>query len=1268
MADSERRTPPALWMLVLALFGVYTIPRASTTGPAPAASKSGAKTLEAGAPSGSKGQDEKDGEEGSIGQLLLDHFTPGGRRPPGGVGTPEALLRACAGPPEVRCLIATLADPVRSTSGYHFDEGLKAILQGVESRHYVLDRYWVPWLKDAGGRGDRAPSPRQQPDQAGLLVFRHDGPLRCGPKAKAPAPDRPLLLVFLVPESPTSGLNKAALAESLDWAEALDGRNRDSAWLGPPCTINILGPTFTGSRASLAQGLRTWLGRGSRWARPFEFDVVSGSASGIAGASLEEGVNDALAVGAGLPGKRLRYRTTVHHDAVVREAMYDFLNVRENQVALLYESNTGYGQSTAARGGDPDPVTKAVERNVHRYPFPQHVSRIRALYEKQDASGGSTAIFPASERLAPGSGEGSGPRDLIAPQTPEFTTPVDELVIDEILLDVERRGIRTVGISATDVRDVIFLASKIRRMIPDARVFTTQNDLVFTHPKWIADLRGMFVASTYPLVARNQSWSYPNEGDRRSVFFASDDAQGVYNATVLQLNGLCLRDEPDEPVHLVEYGSPFVPPDKARLRENAPPVWIGVVGNHGVYPLRVATAGARQGVADDIYKYQPEHEAARDDADPVDLFRPGLRPAWALLVLGLSAFGLTLAAVGCLQARWCRRPGVKEWRPDLARLAEFLNWSRAEHSTGQGAFRGPGPFLLAALLLTSLVYVMTALPLLRVSRIGFISLDPRHLPSALTLLALLVLAALATGTAVSAWVWWVTLGADAPADAGATPQATPEPSWVRHAAAWTRERPGPTLAAVVPAAFVVAFTSYKTAEVLSRLPADGLSPDQTAALLALYRSNALSSGVSPVFPLLFLGAAGLGWVYVNLKRRQLYEQATPTGPKKIPEPQPTDPPDKQVWQEILRDRREFEEATESPWGLLVRHPVALALTLAFGAYLLWNPVVRTGDVRTVDDVAYLRCLTVLFAIVFMALACTALQLALMWGMIRALLHGVAQLPLVRAMDRLPARAVRWLYNPTASDVDRFEMVRRQAQALAAKSTESVLQELDACGIRPDPGEWDKLMKNLAALGRSGGDDPLRLLRTTLSQYWRSQAVTAAFAEAPDPSTGKTGGEGEFEGLRGIAMALSGSERPRPRPKAELPEWVQAAEDLVALISLRWLAASAAQVWLMMGFLVVGALCLLLAASSYPFPWQSQLLFAAGVLVAASVLLVSAVALGMNRDEVISRVGNTTPHRLKLDQPLLMNLFTYVVPLLGALAAISFDASDTLRTWLDAIVR
>ena len=89
-----------------------------------------------------------------------------------------------------------------------------------------------------GSQGE--PLERNQP---GFILFRGD------PTGKNPPP---VLIVFLVPETATSGLDKQALAEALDWSKGLDVRNRTDPTKGAATSysFSILGPTFSGSQVS----------------------------------------------------------------------------------------------------------------------------------------------------------------------------------------------------------------------------------------------------------------------------------------------------------------------------------------------------------------------------------------------------------------------------------------------------------------------------------------------------------------------------------------------------------------------------------------------------------------------------------------------------------------------------------------------------------------------------------------------------------------------------------------------------------------------------------------------------------------------------------------------------------------------------------------------------------------------------------------------------------------------------------------------------------
>ena len=103
--------------------------------------------------------------------------------------------------------------------------------------------------------------------------------------------------------------------------------------------------------------------------------------------------------------------------------------------------------------------------------------------------------------------------------------------------------------------------------------------------------------------------------------------------------------------------------------------------------------------------------------------------------------------------------------------------------------------------------------------------------------------------------------------------------------------------------------------------------------------------------------------------------------------------------------------------------------------------------------------------------------------------------------------------------------------------------------------------------------------------------------------------------------------------ASVREWVEMAEDLIALQLLRHLSQFLAQLWVMVGFVVIGSLSLLLAINSYPFPQQSHLEFFLSILIGVAAFAILRLIVGINRNETISRVGNTMAG-FKLDGNLL----------------------------------
>ena len=527
MAETERKPATPAWILViLTLLGLSTLQKGSDSDSgAKSTASSETKTSQLRLTAQPRGTDSKTEREAKILEPLFKHFKtdpdkklkiyPDEQLKTDDVlsKTDDVLLKADGSGQSLFCLIATLPDYVQSTNSHRFDEFLDAIQHGVESEGYVLDGYRIPWNEGEPAKAtpDRSEltvrwkendlslkvstkttPPPTDSRQPGLIVFRR--------VPKSDEDPRSLLLVFLVPEVPTFGLDKGILWECLGLAKKLDNRNRhnpnpsmpcpsmllwhppmlwpDFGILGPSISqwnfyppmiwhppmlwpgfeilfFNILGPCFSGSQSSLGQTLREWKVAVASDESFCFFEIISGTAAAIDREHL---------IKKDISGCFIEFKATVHTDRAVLRALLDYIGQSE-PVALIVESNTAKGMgSVQGVGKESRNLVKDVNENlpiIILYQFPPNISQLRSFYEKKGLlRDRQSQTLRSAERLTiPFDDEGNS-LDVIEPKTPGITSAIGELTLDQILTDITRRRIHKVGIVATDPRDVIFLARR----------------------------------------------------------------------------------------------------------------------------------------------------------------------------------------------------------------------------------------------------------------------------------------------------------------------------------------------------------------------------------------------------------------------------------------------------------------------------------------------------------------------------------------------------------------------------------------------------------------------------------------------------------------------------------------------------------------------------------------------------------------------------------------------------------------------------------------
>jgi hypothetical protein len=161
-------------------------------------------------------------------------------------------LASCVqgGQTELQVVIATVPDPVHSHMELEFDRVIEALEHAAAASGFDFERFWLPWTVPSSSPSvnpdmDRQRTREQQP---GVLIFRrHPADPNVTPKSDSQHNQR--LLIFLVGETPTYGLNRTAFAQAL-WYRRV---------LAPFCQnhsrIAIVGPQFSATYSSLGDVL-----------------------------------------------------------------------------------------------------------------------------------------------------------------------------------------------------------------------------------------------------------------------------------------------------------------------------------------------------------------------------------------------------------------------------------------------------------------------------------------------------------------------------------------------------------------------------------------------------------------------------------------------------------------------------------------------------------------------------------------------------------------------------------------------------------------------------------------------------------------------------------------------------------------------------------------------------------------------------------------------------------------------------------------------------
>jgi hypothetical protein len=1077
---------------------------------------------------------------------------------------------------KIRTLIATVPDPYRTDLRLQFDRSLDSILWAVADSGYSLESRWLPWAASASDTVSLTLSPEassttsgkqeslslgksndRPKDEPGILLFR-------GERRVEEWDD--VLVVFLVGETVTGGLNRQVFSEALKY---IDDINADGAG-----DIRILGPTFSGSFDSLAKAIQD-----QDASKTFHFHIISGAATDLS--------SQRTFLGYEFGSKTVHFSTTVENDSFAIHAFVDYLSDdwwgKSGEIAVLAEDQTAYGRVT-------DEWRHLGREDWLFMRFPYGISRLRNSYEQENAAATLTNAQPSTPK-------GNAPQNLqfnlgtpeerdVIPAYSKVQSPISqEASLMSIATALQREHVSFVGIVATDVLDAVFLVRFLRKNCPDARIFMLDSDLLFARAELNTALEGVLNITSYPLFSRNQHWtrSELRGGRPRRTAFANRYAQGQYNAVREHLweMGAILNASVQKDEILLEYRRP----DDHYPGERKPPLWLTVLGRDGYWPVALL---------DKVFlKNHEDPESSYLEPGPsVSNWPQELKPeppshAWSLILALVAAASVLHSLYIWLVFLYPRPPHrwknlKRVWQSTSVELYRFLaSYPRAiadsahtdtdPQAAQSEAVKCPPLLLVVTLVLVSVQAVIAAagIPFIfRTSNRAFGDYSLFWVPMASLLILFAAAGSLSMRERANRKALTALLG--------------PITNSIREGRLLIR----------------LAWIACFTFQALWWWPfVTSWRDDDQRLFFFAYRLSHPANGVSPGLPILFLLAGLFAWGYMLVVRRATVP------PPEVPK---------------LGDSRKLAKILNK--GLSEVAP-SLSFIIALGVVVLWGWLFGgIGRLMSVEARSYDLLVLLLLALNYGLLFAAWAQLLGAWKNFQRFLESLERHPIHKAFSRLPKELSAlplFQKEPQKIDLCTSAQSSHTADALATESGSAfsdfhiraveihrLMQRSEdqlADGLRERPDGYEQVSAVSHQLEQTVLLTANELIQWSQEEFWQegnSDSLDAEIAAQDHPPT--------------IC------ERERRRILAE---------EFIALRIVMYIRHVLRQMRSVLWFIVADFVLTVLALSSYPF--QSRRLVSVacvGVLVILGAGMVIILA-QMDRNTLLSRLSDGTPHEL-----------------------------------------
>jgi hypothetical protein len=954
--------------------------------------------------------------------------------------------------------------------------------------------------------------------------------------------------------------------------------------------------------------------------------------------------------------------------------------------------NTGPSQS-AARS---DPAAQSC--SILRMYFPREISQLRAAYQDNSGSANSTERFPFLT-LPHNFGVSGAEDDTVATFSQKQTPLSQEAVLLSIVAELRKHAIEFVVLNATDPMDTLFLSHYLRSAYPQGRIVTMGADMLFPREVEDTTLHGILALSTYSVSpsANHQFYQFLQSGTER--LFPSSFEIGTYNALhslitakVFPSPGPLYCDPDvsknecadqlrsilhDRPLYLIQYGwrergeVKNGEPRNKFSKYNAPPVRVSALGNDGYWP--VANLGPFEypcGAKEKIHTLLPQvvgdpqqqkimtqsSPLVRDPQQekicpqpsdavpapkdpgppPVDQFTTLPAPvevpgSWAVV----EVLGVALACGFCVSLWFASIRS--HWQP-LTQFAPTTVGARV------WLIAACGFFLISASVILLWPFVHGSL------REDWRMAYARQSIGSLAMVALAIL---------------VVTALDLLQRQGSFDAAT-QPTGATWSSLWNLAPVLVFIGASVFFAFYALKLDNPNNTVLNK-PFDTNVREHLAGIrhFETLRAIQLTSGLSPVLPILFLLAAGLWWANHTARGWTLLDERRPRLPSGVPQLRIGE--DGEIVQELLPTLRPgFSSITH----YLVLSGIGLGMCLLLGGF----PPFRMLEPFRLE-VAFNLSLSIAWA----GLVGTTLRLWNIWFRTRQLLLSLDSLPLRRAFCRLEGFSWKpiWKFGEGGVLDEYQRILAREREAL--QTAANVLPEL-----KNSKQKIDMALKETRSAYESAKDcaypSPFAKLEGTAERttnaYVQSLFSLREWAASRKAEQKVIRQFGCFQD--GVALAARDAlnylaekcwphetEEPKRRAGQETADELKtrACERFVSLVYVSFLMVVLARLRTLI--LAIGGMYILivLAMTLYPFEPKPAVQAFLAVSLFFIVAVVGLVFAQIHRDATLSHITDTKPGELGGDFYLRMASFI-ALPLFTFFAIQFPEIGRTFYSWME----